>query len=83
MPEDNAQEAAVVPDLDVYGVKAITDVVDFLNNPVEQAPISIDGCEALASARPHAVDLRDVKGQAQARRALEIAAAGEHNLFLS
>ena len=72
-----------MPDLDVYGVKAITDVVDFLNNPVEQAPISIDGCEALASARPHAVDLRDVKGQAQARRALEIAAAGEHNLFLS
>ena len=81
VPEDNAQEAAVVPDLSVYGFKSITDVVDFLNGPGEQAPLTIDGCEALAQAQPHAVDLRDVKGQAQARRALEIAAAGGHNLI--
>ncbi|MDV3350812.1 YifB family Mg chelatase-like AAA ATPase [Leptothoe sp. LEGE 181152] len=81
VPEDNAQEAAVVPGLAVYGFKVITDVVDFLNNPGERMPLTIDGCESLAKAQPHAVDLRDVKGQAQARRALEIAAAGGHNLI--
>ena len=81
VPEDNAQEAAVVPDLTVYGFKTITEVVEFLNNPSDVIPLTIDGCEALAQAQPHAVDLRDVKGQAQARRALEIAAAGGHNLI--
>ena len=80
VPEDNAQEAAVVPDLLVYGFKAIADVVKFLNNPSDFAPLTIDGHDALAQSQPHAVDLRDVKGQAQARRALEIAAAGGHNL---
>ena len=80
VPEDNAQEAAVVPGLSVYGFKNITDVVEFLNHPGDRAPLTIDGCEALSKAQPHAVDLRDVKGQAQARRALEIAAAGGHNL---
>ena len=80
VPEDNAQEAAVVPDLLVYGFKAIADVVEFLNNPSDCAPLTIDGRDALAQSQPHAVDLRDVKGQAQARRALEIAAAGGHNL---
>ena len=80
VPEDNAQEAAGVPGLSVYGFKNITDVVEFLNHPGDRAPLTIDGCEALSKAQPHAVDLRDVKGQAQARRALEIAAAGGHNL---
>ncbi|MEA5464565.1 YifB family Mg chelatase-like AAA ATPase [Leptothoe sp. PORK10 BA2] len=81
VPADNAQEAAVVPGLSVYGFESITEVVEFLNGPGDRLPITIDGCEALAKAQPHGVDLRDVKGQAQARRALEIAAAGGHNLI--
>lgn len=83
VPADNAQEAAVVPDLSVYGFKTITEVVEFLNSPGDLKPLTIDGRDALSQAQPHAVDLRDVKGQAQARRALEIAAAGGHNLVLS
>ena len=81
VPEENAQEAAVVPGLSVYGFKSVTDVVDFLNSPSGQRPLQIDGRQVLAKAQPHVVDLRDVKGQAQARRALEIAAAGGHNLI--
>lgn len=81
VPEDNAQEAAVVPGLSVYGFKSITDVVDFLNSPSDRTPLTINGHDTLAQANPHAVDLKDVKGQAQARRALEIAAAGGHNLI--
>lgn len=83
VPVDNAQEAAVVPDLSVYGFKTVTEVVEFLNSPDKREPLTIDGRDALSQAQPHAVDLRDVKGQAQARRALEIAAAGGHNLILS
>lgn len=50
MPEDNDQEAAVGADLDVYGFKTITDVVEFLNNPCDRKPFSIDGHDALAQA---------------------------------
>ncbi|MEO0867323.1 MAG: YifB family Mg chelatase-like AAA ATPase [Cyanobacteria bacterium J06642_11] len=80
VPKDNAQEAAVVPNLKVYGFESVTEVVDFLNNPSDHQPLVVDGKKALNHAQPHAVDLKDVKGQAQARRALEIAAAGGHNL---
>ncbi|MGD1853999.1 MAG: hypothetical protein ACFB2W_07075 [Leptolyngbyaceae cyanobacterium] len=50
VPEDNDQEAAVGADLDVYGFKTITDVVEFLNNPCDRKPFSIDGHDALAQA---------------------------------
>ncbi|MEM9446736.1 MAG: hypothetical protein AAGA18_15445 [Verrucomicrobiota bacterium] len=43
VPEDNAQEVAVVTGLSVYGFKAITDVVDFLNNPGDVTPLTVDG----------------------------------------
>ena len=81
LPKANAPEAAVVPGLSVYGFDTISQVVEFLNHPESVKPLTVDGQRALATASPHAVDLRDVKGQAQARRALEIAAAGGHNLI--
>ena len=81
VPADNAREAAVVPGLKVYGFKRLTEVADFLNHPEGNLPIQLDGEAELARSRTNALDLRDVKGQAQARRALEIAAAGGHNLI--
>ncbi len=82
LPADNAYEAAVVPGLEVYGFQHLSEVTDFLNNPESQAPVKVSAPEALLRSPIPTKDLRDVKGQAQARRALEIAAAGGHNIIL-
>ncbi len=84
VPADNAQEAAVVKGLDVYGFENVSDVANFLNNPARHKPVELDETIEISSddATPvYNLDLKDVKGQAHARRALEIAAAGGHNLI--
>lgn len=78
---DNAQEAAVVEDLAVYGCKHLSEVVDFLNNPGRYKPVQIDSTTQTTTVSYPGADLHDVKGQAHGRRALEIAAAGGHNLI--
>jgi magnesium chelatase family protein len=81
LPADNATEAAVVKGLKVYGFQHLSEVADFLNHPDRYQPLVLDGKEELVRLRSRGLDLRDVKGQTQARRALEIAAAGGHNLI--
>jgi magnesium chelatase family protein len=81
VPAGNAREAAVVKGLAVYGFKDLSQVADFLNEPERYSPVQIDGLQELAKSQLTGPDLKDVKGQAHARRALEIAAAGGHNLI--
>ncbi|MBO9998576.1 MAG: YifB family Mg chelatase-like AAA ATPase [Cyanobacteria bacterium SID2] len=81
VPEANAREAAVVKGLSVYGCHNIAEVVELLNPPNTAKPVEIDLDRLLADDRQFHLDLKDVKGQAHARRALEIAAAGGHNLI--
>ncbi|AUT02688.1 magnesium chelatase [Nostoc sp. CENA543] len=81
VPVDNAQEAAIVQGLDVYGCNNVGEVVDLLNNPGKYKPVKLDVAKNLPQTVPGVADLKDVKGQAHARRALEIAAAGGHNLI--
>lgn len=81
VPTANAQEAAVVEGLQVYGFSHLAAVTHFLNNPDSASPVTIDGRSLLNQAIVPGLDLEDVKGQALARRALEIAAAGGHNLI--
>ena len=81
VPTGNAQEAAVVKGLAVYGFKDLLEVAGFLNEPKRYSPVNVDGLKALAQTKSAGLDLKDVKGQAHARRALEIAAAGGHNLI--
>ncbi|MDB9312250.1 YifB family Mg chelatase-like AAA ATPase [Spirulina sp. CS-785/01] len=81
VPEDNAAEAAVVEGLAVYGFKHLSQVASFLNQPQQFQPVAFDAKAELAQSFAHIPDLCDVKGQNHARRALEIAAAGGHNLI--
>jgi magnesium chelatase family protein len=81
LPADNAQEAAVVQGLAVYGCKHLSDVVNLLNNPGRYKPVQMDSTVNITTPSYPSADLHDVKGQAHARRALEIAAAGGHNLI--
>lgn len=80
VPLANANEAAVVEDLDVYGFESLSEVSAFLNQPEAYTPAQGQGNGASYFHRPQ-LDLKDVKGQAHARRALEIAAAGGHNII--
>jgi magnesium chelatase family protein len=81
VPADNAQEAAVVKGLAVYGFKHLEDVANFLNGPERYQSVQFDGIKELAKFQFTGPDLKEVKGQTHARRALEIAAAGGHNLI--
>lgn len=84
VPIDNAQEAAVVEGLKVHGFKNISQVADFLNQPQKYQPVELEKKQDLARTEEfNRVDLKDVKGQSHARRALEIAAAGGHNLIFA
>jgi magnesium chelatase family protein len=79
LPAPNAGEAAVVSGLKVYAVSSLADAVQVLNNPGTRASATSPPPRAVSR---HAADLADVRGQLLARRALEIASAGGHNLLL-
>ncbi|MDJ0580408.1 YifB family Mg chelatase-like AAA ATPase [Crocosphaera sp.] len=82
VPIDNAQEASVVKGLAVYGFKHLSDVADFLCQPQNYQPVTYQPSKKDESTPIFPLDLKDVKGQTHARRALEIAASGGHNLIL-
>lgn len=83
LPEENAKEAAVVEGLEVLGVKNIKQVVEFFNDESDIIPTYVDiNKDFLNHQSDFDFDFSDVKGQENVKRALEVAAAGGHNIIL-
>jgi len=83
VPEVNAREAAVVSGVSVYPVKSLVDVVKLLNSGNGVSPLKVDTSQMLGEAEQSgAADFKEVRGQFTAKRALEIACAGGHNILM-
>lgn len=82
LPVENAGEASVVTGIDVVGIHSLSELVSYLNGKTEISPTVADIEKLFADGASHSLDFADVKGQKSAKRAIEVAVAGGHNILM-
>ncbi len=82
LPEENASEAAMAQGVKVHPVASLAEAVEFFNGVTVIEPYKVSLAEVFSSSRHYLIDFQDVKGQEHVKRALEVAAAGGHNIIM-
>ncbi len=82
VPAQNSREAGLVKEIEVHAASSLVEVVAFLNGKAELPRCAVNVEEVFSSHRHYTVDLSDVRGQEHVKRAMEVAAAGGHNLIM-